>query len=427
MYANHDDNADGGVLLRIASWLAFLLMPLTAMASRGLPILLGLIAITVYAAVWRRRGAMPPVRITALTVFLGLLIGLVLLSATWSVAPAITLEKSAGTIGIIVAVVLWMAAHAEYPEFTESVFAGPLIAGTVLALVLMFIHILTDGAFFRWIRQDDLFSLPTFYEPIYGIQRLNAAMSALAVFIWPVSIAAWRRNRLLAVGIAVATCLVLSSSDASAPQAAILIGAAVAVIVWRLPRVVYVMIGTIVAALVIAAPLVVKALPDPTTATMNYPFLPSSTVHRLMIWNTATDYITQRPILGFGFETSRTFSTEADREETVLMRRPDGEFFRSTTEPIPLHPHNAMLQWWLELGLPGALLGACFLGLMISRLRDLMPGRAALSLGVAVTAMLMMATSYGAWQSWWLSTLALGGLLMAAFVTPRRSATPDTA
>lgn len=76
--------------------------------------------------------------------------------------------------------------------------------------------------------------------------------------------------------------------------------------------------------------------------------------------------------------------------------------------PLPLHPHNAILQWWLELGAIGAILAG---GTVLSAIRSLcrLPDRprrlaAAAIFGQAcVVAML----SFGAWQSWWLAGLIL--------------------
>jgi O-antigen ligase len=74
------------------------------------------------------------------------------------------------------------------------------------------------------------------------------------------------------------------------------------------------------------------------------------------------------------------------------------------------------LQWWLELGLPGALIGAAFLTVLVAGIARHLPGRAeaAAGQGLLVAATVVAGVSYGAWQGWWIAALALSAALMAA-------------
>ena len=89
-------------------------------------------------------------------------------------------------------------------------------------------------------------------------------------------------------------------------------------------------------------------------------------------------------------------------------------------EKLPLHTHNAPLQWWLELGLPGAALMA---GLWLFALRLIAgqsAGRAAraIAIGGFAAAFVIACLSFGAWQAWWLATLGLAAALIALFLPP---------
>jgi O-antigen ligase len=73
---------------------------------------------------------------------------------------------------------------------------------------------------------------------------------------------------------------------------------------------------------------------------------------------------------------------------------------------LPLHPHNAALQLWLELGAPGAILFAwlvawVWLALGAAAWPPLYAAAAGSSL---VTALVVGFGSYGVWQEWWIST-----------------------
>ena len=90
---------------------------------------------------------------------------------------------------------------------------------------------------------------------------------------------------------------------------------------------------------------------------------------------------------------------------------------------LPLHPHNAALQAWLELGAPGAALMAVFLALLWRRLAiptgrgfTPPPPREAWRRPSASAF-----AAYGIWQEWWLATLALSGLLRCWRSAARRT------
>ena len=70
---------------------------------------------------------------------------------------------------------------------------------------------------------------------------------------------------------------------------------------------------------------------------------------RLAVWEYSANLILERPVVGFGFDASRDIGSR-------------GEIVPETNWPaLPLHPHNAFLQVWLELGLIGICLLCVFL------------------------------------------------------------------
>lgn len=121
-----------------------------------------------------------------------------------------------------------------------------------------------------------------------------------------------------------------------------------------------------------------------------------SVTHRYRIWRFAADRAAERPFLGWGFNVSRSL--------------PGGHVqLAAGAELLPLHPHNAVLQIWLELGVPGLLL------LCVLLWRSFLPPgwqaferRELLTRTLTVAVIFVAASvSFGIWQSWWLSTMAL--------------------
>jgi O-antigen ligase len=92
-------------------------------------------------------------------------------------------------------------------------------------------------------------------------------------------------------------------------------------------------------------------------------------------------------------------------------------------EILPLHPHNAVLQVWLELGGVGVLLGFGALAFTLGaafRAPDLAHrvSRAVLAAGAAAGISVAL-ISFGIWQEWWIASL---GLLAAALAGAARLA-----
>jgi O-antigen ligase len=104
-----------------------------------------------------------------------------------------------------------------------------------------------------------------------------------------------------------------------------------------------------------------------------------------------------------------------------------GEAFQVQYEPIPLHPHNAVLQVWLELGAVGALIG---LGLLLSILRAIgrmkdSPVTRAAAFGMFTTGLTLASISFGIWQSWWMSSILLSAAFLISAVQPAQADTPE--
>lgn len=89
---------------------------------------------------------------------------------------------------------------------------------------------------------------------------------------------------------------------------------------------------------------------------------------------------------------------------------------------LPAHSLLEGLQWQLELGLPGSLLGLGIIAWTLSWpawRAPLAPDRRAGALALASAALTVGMLSFGVWQSWWLSTL---WLVIALGIAAARSA-----
>lgn len=136
-----------------------------------------------------------------------------------------------------------------------------------------------------------------------------------------------------------------------------------------------------------------------------------SALHRLYIWDFVTDRIAEKPVLGWGLDSARRMPGGQD---SVML----GENCPGATpimgQKLPLHPHNAILQTWLELGGLGIVLGfgglIATLGAVYARRRRIV---AAVLVASSVAGTLVALVSYGVWQEWFLSALLLAAAVSA--------------
>lgn len=255
-----------------------------------------------------------------------------------------------------------------------------------------------DGAkFYLWWR--DL--LHQRIRPDYELRDLARVSYPLAVWAAPLTLAMrrspWPRLA-LPLGAMLFLAALLLGKDASA--AAVLMALAAYLMVrYGGRRAIWLCMGA-VAFYFVAAPLVVVLGLNHIHLAAAAEVGKESWAARLEIWRLVERLIEQRPFLGWGLDASRTFAG------------------------VPLHPHNAALQIWLELGLPGAVLAALFFVWMfhgIGQLQAEDPETAGAAAGAAAAYLVIGALSFGVWQEWWLALGALTCAMIAVEATAWRS------
>jgi O-antigen ligase len=124
---------------------------------------------------------------------------------------------------------------------------------------------------------------------------------------------------------------------------------------------------------------------------------------RLDIWRFVSTEVMENPLTGWGLDSSRSWPQD-----------------------IPLHPHDAALQTWLELGVPGVTLLSLFWAWLFTRLFDLTTGDRTMGAAASAAACAYLsigALSFGVWQEWWLAVGALA-VVTCGFVAASRRLEP---
>ncbi len=131
-------------------------------------------------------------------------------------------------------------------------------------------------------------------------------------------------------------------------------------------------------------------------------FLSSPHEHRIGIWEYSSNAAIKHLPFGLGFDSSRYLGSKNDKIEQMRKNK------NYAPDALPLHPHNAVIQIWLELGGIGVLL---LLGLLyssiriINKIKNIYQKAIGISLVGSITPPLIL--NFGVWQAWWLATIML--------------------
>ena len=129
----------------------------------------------------------------------------------------------------------------------------------------------------------------------------------------------------------------------------------------------------------------------------------SKKLHRLMIWSYVKEKILEKPLIGHGFFSSRNIANK--------MRNTQ----RGTKyQLIPLHPHNSILQIWLELGFLGVIIFFSFIKYILDKIFyyvQINRSVATIAFMTFFQVFILGQISFGFWQSWWLAIILIALIL----------------
>jgi O-antigen ligase len=395
------DRAHAGFELGLDSC-AVLFLPILVLASKGaapLAVVAGICAFGLVAprgwAAWRR--------VRGLALIFIALVAWGVLSSLWAVEPQRSLVVALQLAGMFAAGLALIAAASEIaaPERLLLCF----VTGLVIALLLTVLQHWTHGALTNPM-SGRLFDDPALNHAEDGFGFLLLPLCATLIL---------RRQRALAGILAAVTVVVIALLIGDAPRIAFIVGVAGAVLLyfWRAWLVRLAAVLSVV--LILSAPLVFPQLGEIDALRHRAEHFKLSAWHRLEIWSFVGARIVERPLLGWGLGSSRAI--------------PGGTALTPEGRPwLPLHPHNAPLQLWLELGVPGAALFALFAARLWLALGAVAWPRlyAAAAGGSLVTALTVALGSYGIWQEWLIASEFLTLFLILVMARLAAQPIPET-
>ncbi|MBM3603075.1 MAG: O-antigen ligase family protein [Alphaproteobacteria bacterium] len=221
----------------------------------------------------------------------------------------------------------------------------------------------------------------------------------MALLLWPCL--ALLRGRWYRLSLWMAVALVVLISNSLAAKLVVLLGGVTFLLArWRYQRVVGAL-PLIGLGLLLLMPMVVQSFYS--WGLHSAEWLPASSRHRVMIWDFVARQAATHPWLGWGINAARDFPNM-------------GEVPMLGDRMIPMHPHNGVLQLWLEFGAVG--IGLCalwWLGLCRSWQRMTSqsaasdstatdrhaPWHLAATIAQVVGILIVVCTSFSLWASYW--------------------------
>jgi exopolysaccharide production protein ExoQ len=381
---------------------AFLLLPILVLASKGAAPLIGVAGVCALGlvapegtAVWRW--------IYGWCALFAALVLLGVLSSLWAVNPGRSLLIALRLTGVFAAGLSLIVASSRIAA-PHRVVVG-FAVGLVTAIALAVVQYQTNGA---------MTASPTARQ--FVVTALNQAENGFALLLLPLSatliLRRWYILAAVLVALTIATIWLLVGDMA---KIAIVLGVAAAAgfYFWRPQLALVAAIASVV--LIVLAPLVLPRLAGINAARETAEAVKFSAWHRLEIWSFVGSRIAEKPLLGWGLDVSRAI--------------PGGNALTPEGRPwLPLHPHNAALQVWLELGVPGAaLLALCLARLWLALGKVTWPRLYTATAGGSVTATLIVALgSYGIWQEWLISSEFLTAFLILVMARVAAQPSPET-
>lgn len=391
---------------RLLAGAALVIPSIGTIAPLGVAPLLAAVA-TLLLAAEKRRPLVLRRPLCALTILLAALALWGALSSAWSVIPAHSLFE-AGRFALISATgLVAVAAALTLDEAGRAQVGRASLVGFALGLSVLVIEVWGGFPIHR--------ALAGAAPRAIKLAALDRGAIVLSLTCWaPILFLIQRGRRFAAVLVFLAALAALDRLISLSAVFGLLAGAAGLAFAWWRPRATTLLLAGGFALLAAIMPLRAPTRDTVLWLSETAPWLRTSAQHRLIIWRFTDDRIAEKPLLGWGMDASRAIPG-GQTSVRDYMSLPDSIPLEG--DVMPLHPHDAILQWSVELGIVGMLLGAAIV-VCLAWLAGITGKATRATRAVAVAtlagALPPLLLSFGIWQAWWQSTLWIAAALVAA-------------
>lgn len=250
----------------------------------------------------------------------------------------------------------------------------------------------------------------------FNVSMVNRAVMAWVLLLLPtlvllnLSSFTTKVRRLLAVLLLVIAGAILVLTDSQTAHLAVLVIALCWAAFPLIKRLGWPPLAAVVSAGILSMPWLVQFLYNHLAASVSdAPWLKQAfAANRLEIWDMIARKALENPLYGYGIEATR----HIEKFETQLLYADHDHV---------LHPHNAVLQIWMEFGALGALVLCAICAYMLRSFAQMTSDSHRLCLAVFMSVLAVSMTSYGLWQGWWIGLFTFIAALCARAVMKRRA------
>jgi O-antigen ligase len=286
---------------------------------------------------------------------------------------------------------LWLITALPVQQSLSPKFFAWLLLAVVLQTGLMLADSLTGGSVIQLIYHP--LTISTFSVDNFSFYKRG--LSYLAVLLWPLlALLLWQRRLLAAAALYVLAVVTAYHCDADSALLAMLAAGVVFMLAhWQAKFIALLLGGGLIIASFgwpWAAQAIVGAQPDWLQQ------LPTSWHHRLEIWDNFANHIAARPWFGWGPNMAGQLPVAGDHV-------PLYQFLQVQVA----HTHNVFTQLWVEIGLPGLLVGLAFGLITLKRCAGAADSLRPATLAAWVAALVMTLISFNFWSDSLWATLAV--------------------
>jgi exopolysaccharide production protein ExoQ len=328
-------------------------------------------------------------------------------SSLWSIIPGHSLFEAGRLLLLSAAGLVAVAAAKSLDDAGRAMLGRAAVIGLLVGLAIMAVELIGNFAIRQFLSNGRPIVLPNYDR---GATVFSLACWACVLYLFEAG------RRLAAAAAFVLTAILVSQMISLSAFLAMLLALAIFALGWWRARLTALLLGGGFAFLAAIMPFFAPDRGAILWLRETLPGLRGSAAHRLVIWRFASDRWYERPLLGWGMDASRAVPGGKTEITDYMGLPPEWNLVGAA---MPLHPHDAVMQWWLELGVVGAVLGTAIVLYTLWRAGftpGLSPAGRAAALALIATAFLPLLLNFGVWQSWWESSLWLMAALTVAFI-----------
>jgi O-antigen ligase len=343
-----------------------------------------------YGAERIRSGTWPSIPAGAAAFFVAFIVWCAL-SLIWDINPGSGARKLVDIALAAASLLALLALAGRLTTEQSRRLSWALVGGMLAGLLLLAIETLFDFPLYRAVMGNS--------AKLADLVEAKRSTDALPLLVWPACLALARLGRpwlgaLLAVVFAFASVkLTASSATLGMAVSLVVLAACFVSTLWGRRF----LAAATMLAFALILPVSILAY-DHGGATARW--IKHSGQHRVEIWHFAAERTLERPLFGWGFNASRYVPNGNE----VSQFLPPGQSL------IPLHPHDAFLQVWLEIGAVGTIIVAGILLLGLKAVGQWPAAVARFTLPGYAAGLVIAGLAFGIWQSWWMATLAFSAV-----------------